>query len=322
MPLTRRTLLTGSAGLLAATALPNLASAQAVTKIQFGDVSRTAASWTLEIARTNGFYDREKLSLETTYVGNNPAVAQQVVGGAFDFGVTTVETAIRAVESGAPISMIASGMLKFPYAFMAAPSINGPADLKGKKIILDLPKSFLSYQWGRWSRANHLEPADVEIVYDGSSSNRFAALAAGAVVLAPVTQPLDFMALDRGFKKFIDVSVLAKNFGFTAIVAKKTWIEQNAATGKAFVRAASAATEFFYDKKNRDAAVTALVNFSKVDPPIAAKVYDFYTSQLYPYDKNCGLPDAYVKSVADYLVEAGELKSVGPPSKYVDHRFV
>jgi len=322
MPFTRRNLLVGSAGLLAATATPNVAFAQVVTKLQFGDVSRTAASWTLEIARANGFYDREKIGLDTTFVGNNPAVAQQVVGGAFDLGVTTVETAIRAVENGAPILMIASGMLKFPYAFMAAPSIKEAKDLKGKKIILDLPKSFLSYYWSKWSRANHLEPSDVEIVYDGSSSNRFAALVAGAVVLAPVTQPLDFMALDRGYKKLIDMGVYANSFGFTAIVGKKSWLDQNVATVKAFVRAGSAATDFFYDKKNREASVTALVNFAKVDPAIANKVYDYYASQLHPFAKNMSLPDANVKSVSDYLLAAGELKSVGPPSKYIDHRFV
>ena len=320
MNLSRRELIAGSAAVLAS-ASATAAGAQPTMKVQLGDVSRTAASWTLEIARSNGFYDGAKVAVDTTFVGNNPAVAQQVVGNAFDLGITTVETAIRAVESGAPIVMIGSGMLKFPYGFMAAPAVNSASDLKGKKIILDLPKSFLSYLWKRWSKENHLDPADVEIVYDGSSSNRFAALVAGAVVLAPVTQPLDFMAADRGFKKLIDVSTFATNFGFTALIARKTYLDQNAETARAFVKAVSAATDFFYDKRNRDASITALVNFSKVDQPIAAKVYDYYTKQLHPYAKNMGLPDAYVKTVSDYLVEAGELKSAGPPAKYVDRRF-
>ena len=196
MSLTRRKLLIGSSALLTAGVPPLGAFAQSPAHVNLGDVSRTAASWVLEIARLQGYNDREKIVVDTTFVGNNASVAQQVVGNAFDLGVTTVETAIRAIESGAPIVMVASGMLKFPYTFMAAPSINAPADLKGKKIILDLPKSFLSYKWGQWSRSNKLAPADVEIVYDGSSSNRFAALISGTVVLAPVTQPLDFLALD------------------------------------------------------------------------------------------------------------------------------
>jgi NitT/TauT family transport system substrate-binding protein len=244
------------------------------------------------------------------------------VGGTFDLGVTTVETAIRAVESGAPIVMIGSSMMKFPYAFMAAPAIDKPADLKGKKIILDLPKSFLSYKWGQWARANNIAPADVDIVYDGSSANRFAALVAGAVSLAPVTQPLDFMAADRGFKKLIDMGVYANDFGFTAIVGRTAWLNDNAAAARAFMRAISGACDYFYDPKNRDASINALVDLSKADPAIAAKVYDYYTTRLHPYAKHMDMPDAYVNGVAEYLVQAGAIASAGPPTKYVDHHYI
>ena len=318
----RRQFLAGSAGMLAAGLPAFPASAQSSSTIQLGDVSRTAASWVLEIARVNGFNDREKVDVQTTYVGNNPAVAQQVVGGSFDLGITTLETAIRAIEGGAPIAMIGSGMLKFPYAFMAAPGIKSAADLKGKKIILDLPTGFLGYEFGRWAKANGLAPGDVDVVYDGSSTNRFAALVSGQVVLAPMTQPLDFMALDKGYTKLIDMGVYATNFGFTAIVGRTAWLASNGASARAMMRAAAGACDFFYDPKNRDASVAALVGLSKVDPAIAGKVYDYYTSKLHPYAKSMALPDAYVKGVADYLVASGGLPSVGPPSKYVDHRYL
>ena len=322
MTLTRRDLIAATAGVLTAGAPLAGTFAQSPTHVQLGDVSRTAASWILEIARVAGFYDREKLAVDTTYLGNNPAVAQQVVGSSFDLGITTVETAIRAIESGAPIMMIGSGMMKFPYSFMAAPSITTPADIKGKKIILDLPKGFLSFKWGQWARSNNIAPSDVEIVYDGSSTNRFAALIAGAVSVAPMTQPLDFIALDKGYKKMIDMGVYASDFGFTGLIARTAWLNENAATARAFLRAASSACDYFYDPKNRAASITALVGLSKVDPAIGGKVYDYYTTRLHPYAKKMDLPDAYVKGVAEYLEQSGALSSVGPTSKYVDHRFI
>jgi NitT/TauT family transport system substrate-binding protein len=321
MILNRRNFVAGTAAVLAGSMTAN-AEAQSMTNVELGDVSKTATSWPMEIARVNGFFTKQKLNIDTTYVGNNPGVAQQVVGSALDLGLTTIETAIRAVESGAPIVMISSVMLKFPYNFMAATSINSPADLKGKKIILDLPKSYLSYTWARWSKENHLQPDDVEIVYDGSSTNRFAALVAGAVQLAPVLQPLDLMAQDRGFKKFIQMSIFAPNFGFDALVARKAWLQTNGATARAFIKAAADATDYFYDKKNRDSSINALVEFSKVDAPTAGRVYDYYVNDLHPYAKGMALPDAYVKTVSDYLVNSGDLKSAGPPSKYVDHSFL
>ncbi len=136
-----------------------------------------------------------------------------------------------------------------------------------------------------------------------------------------MTQPLDFMAIDRGYKKLIDMGVFASDFGFTAIIARRAWLNDNGATAKAMLHAGAEATDFFYNRKNREQSIAALTGLSKVTPAIAGKVYDYYTTQLHPYAKNLTLPDAYVKSVADYLVESGDLKIAGPASKYVDRRF-
>ena len=91
---------------------------------------------------------------------------------------------------------------------------------------------------------------------------------------------------------------------------------------KAFNRAISGACDYFYDPKNRASCIAALVGLSKVDTSVAEKVYDYYIERLHPFAKNMGLPDAYVKGVADYLVESGALTVAGPASKYVDHRFL
>jgi NitT/TauT family transport system substrate-binding protein len=320
MPLSRRTLLAAGSGLAVANVFNTPVSAQALTQVQLGDVSKTCASWVLELAETQGFFAKEKLAVTTTYVGNNPAVAQQVVGGSFDLGITTMETAIRGVEKGADITTIGSGMLKFPYSFMADPSITKPADLKGKKIILDLPTGFLGFNFKKWCKANGLNPADVDTVYDGSSTNRYAALVGGVVVLAPVTQPLDFMAAAKGYKRFIDVSQASKNFAFTALVGRNDWLAKNGSTAKAFMRAIAGAANFFYDPKNHDVAVSTLQGLAKVDATIADQVYGYYTKQLQPYDRKMGMPDSYVKAVTEYLAVA-DLPTVGPVAKYVNHSF-
>src|SRR6202789_1910242 len=98
MILNRRNFVAGTAAVLAGSMTSN-ASAQSLTNVELGDVSKTATSWCMEIARINGYFTKQKLNIDTTYVGNNPGVAQQVVGSALDLGLTTVETAIRAVES-------------------------------------------------------------------------------------------------------------------------------------------------------------------------------------------------------------------------------
>jgi NitT/TauT family transport system substrate-binding protein len=305
--------------------LPIVSSAQQNAKLVVGETSRTATTWPDEIAQDQGYFDREHLSVEYIYTGNNAAVTQQVVAGSLDFGITTIETAIRAILQNAPIVMVSSGMLKFPYTYMTAASITKPSDLRGKKAILDLPKSMLSFTWRRWLEANKVAPEDVDLVYDGSSTNRFAALVSGAVQAAALTQPLDFLASDRGFKHLFDTSSFARTFGFTAAVAKTSWLADpaNQAKLRGYLRAVSHGTDFFYDRKNRDACVAMLVNFAKVDPPVAQRTYDYYTTDIKPFAKNAALPDEYINTVSNYLVTAGDLPAPAPPvSKFVDRRYL
>jgi len=73
------------------------ANAQALKKISDGQVSRTAPNWPNFIAAEKGFFRREGIELETTYVGNVANTVQQLVAGSFDVASSTFDTAIRAV---------------------------------------------------------------------------------------------------------------------------------------------------------------------------------------------------------------------------------
>lgn len=323
--ISRKNFVAVSAATAAAASLPTLVRAQSTAaKLTVGAVSRTAVNWIYEIAASAGFFEKEKLAVDFIFTGNNAQTMQQLVAGSTDLAATTIETSLRAIENSAPTVMVASYMLKFPYTYVAAPSIAKPSDLKGKKAIMDLQKSFLNYSFHKWMSANGLKPDDIDIVFDGSSTNRMAALASGSVVVAALTQPLDMLALDKGYKKLFDLSQIAKEVGFTCVTASKSWLNDpaNAAKLRAFIRAQSEATTYFYDRKNRTACVNVLANFSKVDPAIAAKTYDYFTTDLRPFAPGAALPDAWVQGDLSYLAASGDFPNPPPPvSKYVDHRF-
>jgi len=321
---TARSAFIATSGFLAAAALPRTARAQTAAKLIVGDTAHDASSWILALANSGGFYEREHLTVDFVYTGNNATTVQQLLAKSLDIAKASMETLIRADENGASLSMVATTMLPYPYSFMAAPAIVKPADLKGKRVMLDLPSSILSYTWSRWVRANGLAPDDVELVYDGSSPNRFAALVSGAVVAVPLNQPLDVMATIRGYRRLIAVSSTIKTVGFSCLMGRSDWLADgaNGDVLRRFLRALARATDYFYDPKNRDAAVAALVAFAKIETPIAQQVYEYYTGSLRPYAKNAAIPDAWVKGNLDYLVESGVLKAPSPPvSKYLDRRF-
>jgi NitT/TauT family transport system substrate-binding protein len=136
-------------GAAVALCLMAAADSAAATTVRFGTTSASAVSWPEFIAQDKGFYAAENLDVQITYTGNNTTVVQQLIGGSFDLGQTTFETTVRAVEDRAPIVMVASTMIKYAYSIMAQKDIKSIKDMKGKRIILALPKSALTVYWNR-----------------------------------------------------------------------------------------------------------------------------------------------------------------------------
>src|SRR3954451_12247894 len=96
------------------------AKAQMLKKINDGQVSRTAPNWPSFIAAEKGFFRREGVELETTYVGNVANTVQQLVAGSFDVASSTFDTAIRAIGNGGNAVMIGGVVTKYPYSIMTA----------------------------------------------------------------------------------------------------------------------------------------------------------------------------------------------------------
>jgi ABC-type nitrate/sulfonate/bicarbonate transport system substrate-binding protein len=302
-----------------ASASPAFAQLQ---KITVGDISPVAAAWPAMVAEDFGYFKDEGLEVTTIYTGNNAMVAQQLVGGAFDIGTTTTETTIRAIESGAPIMIVGSAMLKFPYSVVVPSTIQTAADMKGKRIVLPLPKSAPTIYWNRWLIQNGMKPSDVEQVFEGATPNRYAALESGTVQAAVLTQPFDQVALGKGYRVLMDLGTYAKDFGFNVIVVSKKTIAERPDVIRHYIKAMARAIDTIYDPAQKDKVMAALLKRAKIEPNAAAKTYDYYVNRLHPFERGAKVPPAYVQSVINLLLETGDFKSADQPvSRYLNTSF-
>ena len=284
------------------------ALAQAPKKINVGDVAPIAADWPHFVANEKGFYTREGIDPQVTYVGNVANTVQQMVGGSFDIAVSTFDTAIRAIGNGADAVLIGGVVVKYPYSIMAAKEIGKVQDLKGKQIILPFQKDLLTIVWNRWVREQGMQPADIDQVYDGATPNRFAALSGGRVQAALLGQPFDFRAADQGYKTLLDIGAYAKDYGFLTLLAKPKWLTDNPETARAYLRALSAAVDWIYDTANRDEAIAILAKGTKLDQPSATRTYDHFVNTLQPFSRRLAVPQNIVDSTVKTLVELGDVK--------------
>lgn len=312
-----------AAALMLAAVTPQVAGAQAPKKIAVGDVATIAPDWPAFIAKEKGFYLKEGVDPEVTYVGNVASTVQQLAGGSFDIAMSTFDTAIRAIEGGASAVMIGGFVTKYPYSIVSSPSIKSVQDLKGKQVILPFPKDLLTSAWNRWVREQGLDPKSIDQVYDGATPNRFNALVAGTVQAALVTQPFDFRAAAQGYKQLLDIGAYAKEYGFLVILGRPQWLSANGDTARAYLRALSAGVDWLYDPANRDEAIAILVKYTKLDPSFAAQTYDYYVKDLQPFSRKLAIPDQIVTSTLKTLVELGDVKQTDTTGKkLVDRSYL
>jgi ABC-type nitrate/sulfonate/bicarbonate transport system substrate-binding protein len=309
--------------LCGAFALPaTTASAQALKKISDGQVSKTAPNWAFFIATDKGFFRREGVELETTYVGNVANTVQQLVAGSFDVASSTFDTAIRAIANGGSAVMIGGMVTKYPYSIMSVASVSKAADMKGKRVILPFPKDLLTIVWNRWVTEQGMKPDDIEQVYAGATPNRLAAMVSGTVQAALLTQPFDFRAAADGYKKLLDIGAYGKEYGFLTLLARPQWLRDNPETARAYLRALTAAVDWLYDPANRDEAIAILAKWIQLDPKIAEQTYNHYVGELQPFSRKLAIPEAIVPTTVKTLIELGDIKPDSTSKTYADLNYL
>ncbi len=297
--------------------------AAAQTRLVVGQVSRTTTNWPYYIAEAKGMFAAENIAVENIFVGNVSAIAQQVTAGSLDLGNTTFEIVIQAVESGAPIKLIGSTVIKYAFSLYGQKNIKTAADLRGKSVMVPVPKNDIANFFEAWLKANGVQPSEVDIIYNGASVARYAALSTGAVAAVAVSPPLDFAADAAGLNKLVDFGQFVKSYGFLGVFGRADWLAKNRPAAEALLRALSRATDWLYDPANREEAVALLMKETKQDHDISEKTYDYVVRDLQAFSRGMAIPEADFMNVLKSFQDMGVVKDkVAPKNRYVDESFL
>ena len=156
--------------------------------------------------RSKGYFDAADLKLDVVFSQSNASVIQQLAAGSYNIAPSAgIVDPIRAIEKGAPLSIVRILIQAPPYALLAKPAIKSIKDLKGKTIIIGGAKDVTRIFTERMLEPNGLKSGDYDYIFAGATSARFSALQSGAVDAAILTVPFNFYAESAGFT----------NLGFT-----------------------------------------------------------------------------------------------------------
>jgi ABC-type nitrate/sulfonate/bicarbonate transport system substrate-binding protein len=296
-------LLTGASGLQAQ---PKL------SPVNYGNIVLSASNWPFFIAEQEGFFVKEGIDFKRVIGGNTTATAQALVAGSTDFAQMNLVNLLAANSAGGDLVVVAGDSTVPIYTLIVHSSIKSYADLKGKRLAVTGPTDPLNYILARMLAANGLASNDYEMIGLGGAPQRLAAVQKNAVAGALINQPSDFIALASGFSSLGLSTDYVDNFQYTITGARRDWAQKNKSLAVRFLRAYVKACEFFYEPKNKDAAVHALADRAKADKEEAEKTYELYMRTKKTIPRDGGIDLAGARKVAENWKEFGLPKQ--PPA--------
>lgn len=200
-----------------------------------------------------GFYEQEGIKVE--FLGDTlggPTAIQAVAAGRAEAALSSIPALINANAAGLPVEGVtdlqsAMDIQPLEEFFVRADSgIESLADLKGKKIAINLYKSSFHYTWLMAFEAIGVKEDEVEYVLMPFSDQSLA-LDAGVVDAIGLIQPYISMTDEVFGGKFKRLFTALDVFGgrqFTLHFVNRIWARENPEQAKAFVAGTIAAINY------------------------------------------------------------------------------
>jgi ABC-type nitrate/sulfonate/bicarbonate transport system substrate-binding protein len=283
-----------------------------MTPINYGTITMSALHWPYLIAEQEGMLQKEGIEIKRVMGGTTTATSQALVGGSTDLAQMNLVQLLAANSAGADLIAVAGDTWVPIYALIVHPSINSYADLKGKRLAVASPTDPLNYVLARMLTANGL----------GGTPTRLAAVEKGGVAGALVNQPSDFKAIASGLRLLDYSSDYVDNFQYTVTGARRDWAQANRPLMVRFLRAFVRACDFFYEPKNKEAVLRALIEKAKAERDEAEKTYNLFIKTKKSIPRDGGIDIKGARIVAESWKEFGLQKPPPPVDGVIDTSYL
>ena len=273
--------------------------------------------WTY-VGKDGGIFADNGIDADVQYIASTQALTA-LLAGQVEFSLGAGSDVLSAAAGGADLVVVAVPSPTYPFIFEAAPGINTPNDLKGKKVGVSSIGSSSDIGTRVALRKLGLDPdKDVAIVAVGSAEQRTAAALAGAIQGAVSLVPDNLVLEEKGWKPLFNLADLKLPAVQNAVTVSRSFLTAHRDVVQRFVDAMVLAIA--REKKDRAFSLEMIKKWSKVeDPKKAEATYEIY-SKVHP-----ALPYPKVEFFADSKSLLGEKNAAVRDfdvAKILDESFV
>ncbi|HXG51369.1 MAG TPA: ABC transporter substrate-binding protein [candidate division Zixibacteria bacterium] len=316
--------------LLAATALAaagdvSAAAGGKLSKVRFVQSGHTASSWPIYVAQQRKILEKNGIELEVIVIRGATNTTRAVLSETIPIGRINPDYVIGGIEKGARVRILSGNMEKIPYDVIARPEIKSGADLKGKTIgVSTLTGGTTNMIEEVLEKAYKLKPSDYKYLVVGTSPDRYAAIKGGSVQATFMGPPFNFRAIKEGFTKLITFHEILGPIQFTVDFAHMNYIKSNRNDVVQYLRSIIEATEWLYDRKNKEEAIAIHMKVLKSQRDIAEQDYRYLVEEFQPFPRGGAVNKIAMEKTIELRVKEGLYKGKKVPSytEFVDNSLI
>jgi NitT/TauT family transport system substrate-binding protein len=271
----------------------------------------------LWLTHEQGIFRKHGLQSNLVYMRSGTTAAQALLAGEIEFGHLSPAPMMAAWAQGGDIVWVATTIHQMVFTLITDGSITKPVDLKGKKIGITRIGSASDLALRTALESLGLTPKDVAVLSMGGIPDILSGMKAGAVNGGILSPPTSTAARDLGYRALVHIPDLGKEFTFSGIAAKRSFVQAQPEIVRSFTAALADGAKTY--KEDSRAAVSVLRKYMRADDRILEGGYKEYDAAISspPYP---GLKA--LEAVRDSLLDSTpQLKNLDL-KKFVDDRFV
>jgi NitT/TauT family transport system substrate-binding protein len=288
-----------------------------LTPVRTAYSALSAGIGTLWLTQEQEIFRKHGLDSSLVYIRGGTTAVQALLAGEIQFGHLSPAPMMTAWAQGADFVWIGTTTHQMVFTLFADATVTKGAELKGKKIGItrlgsasDLAVRAALEQFG-------IGVKEVTMISLGGIPDILAAMRAGAVNAGILSPPTSTAARDLGYRPLLHIPDLGREFTFSGIAAKRSFVQSKPEVARAYMAALTDGARVY--KEDSRAALRVLRKYLRADDRTLESGYKEYDKAISspPYPGIKGL-EAVRESLLDSMPQLKQLDL----KKFIDDRFV
>jgi ABC-type nitrate/sulfonate/bicarbonate transport system substrate-binding protein len=293
-----------------------------MTKMTVAAISRNYFNMPLWIARHQGLFEREGLDVSIELYEPIDEVTQRLRDGRAQLALGVTEHVILDSERGGDLEIIGGNVNRLPFSLIAAKNIRSFEDMRGKTVGVSSIDAGSSSLVMKILSAHGLQyPRDYNMIAVGPILTRWRMLQRGEIDAGLQGAPLNYIAVDQGYRSLCEPRDMFPWFQFTSLNARSGWARENSESVVAFMKAYVAAHRWFYENKGGCTSI-AIEECGILAAYAQRALKEFSGAQIFPRNGEANPQSVQTLIDVSSLIRALPSRSKTDAGQYINRAYI